>query len=425
MVPKKGKQRRALKTTMKKAMKTTKKAPMKKPLKSMKCKYKAPKNVKYVRHGIATQVSRLARKKWGCSVKDLMNKGERHVVKTLQDANILPEWKGKTCPHCNKGVLGPMKVRADTGRLTYRCNLGRECGKHVCPHAFHPIFHTGWGSATVPLEDQAVILFCTVAGCSYTAAGRIVPNSEKTVQLIYRRLYATRSSYVVWKEKKIRFGEGEAWKDVEADEVDLGKAEDPDAKPNAKKPMIWEQWGGLVERGAPQTLVLFKLKPVKTKKRAPGPGPITKRDWKPISTKWLKGRKVILHTDGARTYKMDIDGVEHDYAVHKEKKVTIKGRTFWMKPKFSKVFYHNVETIGGKSVRLWVKTGTQIIDRAWGMLRNHVGRLNTGPNSVALNHRIRSFQWEYWNRGKDMWIATGDMIQALFEKNFKTTSTDF
>ena len=65
-----------------------------------------------------------------------------------------------------------------------------------------------------------------------------------------------------------------------------------------------------MERGAPETLVLFRLKPKKTQRRARGPGPIRKRDWAPIANKLLKGRNVILHTvDEIRVFKI-VDEVD-------------------------------------------------------------------------------------------------------------------
>ena len=70
--------------------------------------------------------------------------------------------------------------------------------------------------------------------------------------------------------------------------------------PQQAPKLSWEQWGGIVERGYPDTLVLKRLQPKKTKMSAPGPGAIRKRDWAPIANKHLKGRRVFLHTDGAR-----------------------------------------------------------------------------------------------------------------------------
>ena len=109
------------------------------------------------------------------------------------------------------------------------------------------------------------------------------------------------------------------WKDVEADEVDLGKGLDPNAQTDSSKPIRWEQWGVIVERGAPETLVLFRLNPAKTARRAPGPGPMRKRDWTLLAKKWFRGRCVILHTDGARSYRAKVKDVLHDAVVHKKK----------------------------------------------------------------------------------------------------------
>jgi hypothetical protein len=54
--------------------------------------------------------------------------------------------------------------------------------------------------------------------------------------------------------------------------------------------------------------------------RAPGPGPIRKRDWAPLARRHLEGKKVILHTDGARAYTLKVPGVVHDNVVHMKKK---------------------------------------------------------------------------------------------------------
>ena len=79
---------------------------------------------------------------------------------------------------------------------------------------------------------------------------------------------------------------------------------------------MWEQWSGTVERGRPETLVLARLPKEATSLRAPGPGPISLAEWKPLCAKWLTGRRVILHTDGAKAYRQGgkhPDGVLHDW----------------------------------------------------------------------------------------------------------------
>ena len=79
----------------------------------------------------------------------------------------------------------------------------------------------------------------------------------------------------------------------------------------------------------------------------------------------LQGRNVILHTDGARSYKLKIQGVLHDNVVHKKKKVTVKGKTAWVKPHYTRICSHALPD--GQTTK--VVAGTQIIDRFWQHVR--------------------------------------------------------
>ena len=132
-----------------------------------------------------------------------------------------------------------------------------------------------------------------------------------------------RARYVQLKEKEIRYGG--KWQDVEVDEVDLDAGKLTDNTTPSTKNTVWEQWGGLVERGRPFSLKLFRLHPAKTVKRAPGPGALRKVEWKPIATKHLANRKVVLHSNGARAYKLKVPGVMHCNVVHKTK-VKVNGK---------------------------------------------------------------------------------------------------
>ena len=139
------------------------------------------------------------------------------------------------------------------------------------------------------------------------------------------RIYANdvaRADYVTKQERNITYGG--AWQDTEVDEVDVGKLTDETIEHQHNT--TWEQWGGLVERGRPSSLRLYRLNPKKTKKRALGPGPIRKVDWMPIAKKHLANRKIILHSDGARAYKVKLPGVHHCNFVHQKKKQTVKNK---------------------------------------------------------------------------------------------------
>ena len=107
------------------------------------------------------------------------------------------------------------------------------------------------------------------------------------------------------------------WADVEGDEATFDKRDltnDAELSHQIKGDhcLLWEQWCGLVQRGRPETLVLARLQPPLTIPRAPGPGPITKKDWKPLAQKHLANRKIIFHTDSAKAYKLKLPGVIHD-----------------------------------------------------------------------------------------------------------------
>ena len=176
--------------------------------------------------------------------------------------------------------------------------------------------------------------------------------------------------------------------DIEADECTVTKFNSNDRD----NPMAWISYVGMVKRGDPGSLKLIKLPIRKTKARAPGPGPITLKLWRPIAKQYLAGRSLILHTDSARAYKESIPCVQHTSVVHQLKKV--KGK--WVHPKF-------VETVklqlpGGK--RMVVKSGTQTIDGFWTHLKRQVMRCHCrDPNTI--DQYVRLAQFLYWSQGRD------------------------
>ena len=126
-------------------------------------------------------------------------------------------------------------------------------------------------------------------------------------------------------EKSTTYGnpKGSLWVDIEADEVDLGKALVEDGTGEILK---WELWCGVVERGRPSSLRLFRLTPPLSQTRSPGPGPIKKNTWCKVAVSLLQTRKVVLHTDAARAYNLRIPGMLHCNVVRKKKRVYINGK---------------------------------------------------------------------------------------------------
>eukprot|EP00959_Pyramimonas_sp_CCMP1952_P002504 51655-Pyramimonas_sp.AAC.1 len=48
-------------------------------------------------------------------------------------------------------------------------------------------------------------------------------------------------------------------------------------------------------------------------------------------------------------------------------------------------------------------------------LRKHLGTKKT-VNTKMLTDKIRSYQWLYWHRGEDLWLATGKTLEEAFLK---------
>ena len=83
-----------------------------------------------------------------------------------------------------------------------------------------------------------------------------------------------------------------------------------------------------------------------------------------------------------------------------------------MKPKYSQIKCHTVPD----NKKIWVKTGTQIIDLFWQHLQAALKNRTKVVGSSTLEHRIRSAQFTYWHKGADLWLKTGEMLQVLHSK---------
>lgn len=348
------------------------------------------------------------RQLWSWSLDKIDDLTERQFICESTKDGFLVDWLLKGCPKCG-GKVTPLQKDSRAGKddWFHRCTKD-GCQMRILPHHGHLIFRTGKGKSWKPLRLQFKLLFGIVAGLNTVQLHRLWPVNEKMLRSMSIDLDKARQLDVQQKEPQIKFGcpEEGKWVDVEADEFDAGKSLDA----NEPAKLNWEQWGGIIQRGVPESLVLFKTRPKKTKLRAPGPGPIKKTDWYPKAKKWLKGRKVMLHTDGARSYKLGInrkrrmDGIIHNYVVHRKKK--INGR--WVHPKFVRLFYNRLPD-GGE---LYTKGGTQVIDRAWRHMREFTRHRNPTDTRSFLA-RVRSAQWVYWNMHKDLFAATGHMLKAL------------
>ena len=229
--------------------------------------------VPYVRGSEASPLLRHGRCKWKRSLTEILTASPASLVAMLREDGLLHSWEGSTCPHCQEGTLGKLMA----GGLKHRCS-SRKCHKFVNPHQNHPLFANHWGSSSTPLATQAALLLLLLNRIPHAAVHRLLHINHKTIEDMSKRLGQLRESWVVKAEKKIRFGTGVKWADVEADEATFDKKME-------KGQLHWEQWCGIVQRGKPDTLVLHRPKPPASKLRAPGPGAVRKVEWEIVAAR--------------------------------------------------------------------------------------------------------------------------------------------
>lgn len=374
-------------------------------------KTKAWKNIPYVRDPNVVKKQKMDRFKWKRSLPDLLQASDAKIVHLLRQDGLLFKWEGKTCPRCGKGCMSKLLAQPTTHLLKHRCNH-RGCQAYLNPQHLHPLFLDARGSAATSLQHQAALLMLILNNVKYATIHRLLHVNHKAIEDMKRRLLGLRKPWVEEKEKEIVLGNAKTWVDIEADETTFDKVNVGTAAEDPQKPMQWEQWCGIVQRGRPETLILHRLMPAMSEARAPGPGAIRKTEWTPLARRHLTNRRVILHTDAAKSYRVKVDGVLHDRVVHCKKRVKGKdGKWRWKNPTYVNIVRHK-DPVSQKVLR--VKSGTQIIDRAWQFLKDLlIVNQNSKVGSVSLRSQIRSAQYEYWRRNQDFWVGTGELVQWL------------
>ena len=281
---------------------------------------------------------------------------------------------------CHKGTR--TGIRSET-----RC-MDRSCRRRLNLFTGNPYF-TNQGHS-ISIIDQAAILFNLCIGISRIHIHLQLGIPHTTLERFGQRFETHLHNYVINEQEKIVLGDDTTWADVECDEVTLARRRvDSDH-------VTWSQYLGIVQRGRPESLILVRLPDRVTGTRAPGPGPLRKRDWLPIFQRYVEDRHVILHTDSARAYEAFTTGIRKTRVVHQAKKDEDGN---WVKPhftKFEKVHISEQESIA-------VLAGTQYIDGFWRILRQEI--LSHHGSDVVLDRKVRMAQWRYWTMRRDRWLA--------------------
>ena len=260
-------------------------------------------SVKYVR--IPTAVGARGRRqeqtKWRRTLPEFLSASNDAIVKMLTKDQILLDWKGRQCPRCERGTLSGL-------RPCY------EARPHLLEVEVQPLHMPALPESTLPPpylhrmprsgrpEPPAPALLLKLTDASNAQAHNLLGINHKALEDMDQKLMALRKDFVEERQKTMKIGDGVTWIDVEGDEATFNKSSTGDV--DVEKAVKWEQWLGLVERGRPESLILHRLNPPETVKRAPGPGAARKTEWLPLANKYLKDRAVIFHTDSARSYRV-------------------------------------------------------------------------------------------------------------------------
>ena len=247
----------------------------------------------------------VATKLSGVSIKDILNADNKSIVDMLTEDKIIPDWTGAQCPRCTSGKLSGL-VQQRPGAWKYRCNR-KHCQAYLNPHHLHPLFVDADGSGSSDLQTQSAMLLLKLTGAPTADFSKILHVNHKAVEDLDGKLDDVRRRFVEFKQKTMKLGDGHSWMDVEGDEATFTKTNEAEVAGDKSKPIRWEQWLGFVERGRPDSLILERLNPPRTYKRAPGPGAIRRVEWKPLAMKHLRNRRVVFHTDSAKSYKLRVD----------------------------------------------------------------------------------------------------------------------
>ena len=218
------------------------------------------KSVKYVRgeRDLPPAGVRLDRVHWKRTVPELLKATDRQIVQILQQDKMLPKWHGKVCPHCQRGHL---QEKLRYGKPHYRCRA-KGCQRYVSPQYLHPFFTSCLGPQATSLQLQSATLFMLLTGCSFPQVHLALGINHKAIEDMFARIATARQAYVVEKQKSIVFGHEKSWVDVEADEATFQRtnvSKDVEYKDSAQtgKPILWEQWSGIMVRGKPSPSIPF------------------------------------------------------------------------------------------------------------------------------------------------------------------------
>jgi len=77
------------------------------------------------------------------------------------------------------------------------------------------------------------------------------------------------------------------------------------------------------------------------------------------------------------------------------------------------MFVNNVRHVLPNRRSLWVRSGTQIIDAFWRILRKGI-KPHSKAIAKVIRKKVRATQWRYTHMGADLWVAIGTALAESF-----------
>ncbi|CAE7777099.1 unnamed protein product [Symbiodinium sp. CCMP2592] len=307
---------------------------------------------------------------------------DHDIIKMLLADKLLMDLSAKLCPRCSSGALSKLHT-GGPHHLKHRCN-NYKCTAAITPYHLHPLFSECMGPQKQSLQMQSAMLLLMLHKVPQSTIHLVLDINHKAIEYMEKKLCRLCKDFVEKEEKNIVFGNKRTWVDVEADEATFDKrdiSKDPDLKHLISKPnntILWEHMGAMGWNRTEQS------------GRSSGRASL-KRNFATAKFFSIPIRQKAIH----------------DRVVHCKKRVKINGKYQWTSPKYVTMVTHKVP---GSNKKLKVKSGTQIIDRAWRFLKDRIAiNQNVKAGSSLLRAKLRSAQYDYWFKNSDLWLASGEL----------------
>lgn len=156
----------------------------------------------------------------------------------------------------------------------------------------------------------------------------------------------------------------------------------------------WNEYVGMKRRGDPESLYLEQRDVERSRsQRKPNggasPPPYTKEEWLNLANKKVRPG-ALQHSDGAKAYQQNIEGVQRDYVSH-----SFRG--------------HGPEFVKSSSASSTALAGTQSLDGWWGHAKKNLTGL--ASDSDKIGPAMREAQWRHWFAESDKMVAAGTVVR--------------